>query len=181
MARIGGYLNIVYKQKRISDRKRRPLITVNKGMILREALPDCGGLLDLIVIITRLRAKQRRRSELVGFEFEDVTCLLNGNPALRLKFSKADQYGEGRLVGISKDLEELIAQWGDLVGCEGNILRSVDRHGNIGEKLEPSAVSYILRQVQANITLPGNKNPPVDGAFVLGGCRGRPSRKRLYD
>ena len=41
----------------------------------------------------------------------------------------------------------------------GKILRSVDRHGNIGEKLEPSAVSYILRQVQANITLPGNKKP----------------------
>ena len=44
----------------------------------------------------------RRRSELVGFEFGDVTCLLNGRPALRLGFSKADQYGEGRLIEISK-------------------------------------------------------------------------------
>lgn len=65
----------------------------------------------------------------------------------------------GRLIGISKDLEGLIAKWRNLVRSEGKILRSVDRHGNIGEKLEPSAVSYILRQVQANITLPGNKNP----------------------
>jgi len=53
----------------------------------------------------------------------------------------------------------LIAKWRDIVGQEGKILRSVDKHGNIGEKLEPSAVSYILRQVQANITLPGNKKP----------------------
>ena len=51
----------------------------------------------------------RRRGELVGFEFSDVTCLLNGKPALRLKFSKADQYGEGRLIGTSTDLRELIA------------------------------------------------------------------------
>ena len=101
----------------------------------------------------------RRRAELVGFEFSDVTRLLNGKPALRLVFSKADQYGEGRLIGISKYLEELIATWGDIIGQEGKILRSVDRHGNIGEKLEPSAISYILRQVQANITLPKNKNP----------------------
>ena len=95
----------------------------------------------------------------MGFEFGDVTCLLNGKPALRLRFSKADQYGEGRLIEISKDLEELIAKWRDIVGPQGRILRSVDRHGNIGEKLEASAVSYILRQVQANITLPGNKKP----------------------
>ena len=47
----------------------------------------------------------------------------------------------------------------DIVGQEGKILRSADKHGNIGEKLEPSAISYILRQVQANITLPGNKKP----------------------
>ena len=49
--------------------------------------------------------------------------------------------------------------WKDIVGPEGKILRSIDRHGNIGEKLEPSAVSYILRQVQASITLSGNKKP----------------------
>ena len=85
--------------------------------------------------------------------------MLNGKPALRLRFSKADQYGEGKLIGISKDLEKLIATWRDIVGPDGKILRSVDRHRNIGEKLEPSAVSYILRQVQANITLPGNKKP----------------------
>ena len=50
-------------------------------------------------------------------------------------------------------------EWPALVDEEGKILRSIDRYGNIGKKLEPSAISYILRQVQANITLPGNKKP----------------------
>ena len=88
-----------------------------------------------------------------------MTCLLNGKPALRLKFSKADQYGEGRLIEISTELNELFKDWQALVGEEGKILRSIDRYGNIGKKLEPSAISYILRQAQANITLPGNKKP----------------------
>ena len=101
----------------------------------------------------------RRRAELVGFEFEDVTCLLNGKPALRLRFSKADQYGEGRLIEISAELNELIKDWQALVGEEGKILRSIDKYENIGKKLEPSAISYILRQIQTNITHPSNKNP----------------------
>ena len=101
----------------------------------------------------------RRRAELVGFEFEDVTCLLNGKPALRLRFSKADQYGEGRLIEISAELNELIKDWQALVGEEGKILRSIDKYENIGKKLEPSAISYILRQIQTNITQPSNKNP----------------------
>ena len=101
----------------------------------------------------------RRRAELVGFEFEDVTCLLNCKPALRLRFSKADQYGEGRLIEISEELLNLIKTWQEVVGQGGRTLRSIDKHGNIGSKLEPSAISYIVRQVQANITLPGNKRP----------------------
>ena len=101
----------------------------------------------------------RRRAELVGFEFEDVTRLLNGKPALRLRFSKADQFGEGRLIEISAELNELIKDWQALVGEEGKILRSIDKYENIGKKLEPSAISYILRQIQATVTLPGNKKP----------------------
>ena len=70
---------------------------------------------------------------------------------------KADQYGEGRLIGISKDLEKLIANWRDIVGPNGKILRSVDRHGNIGEKLEPSAISCArCRRILPSQTI---KNP----------------------
>lgn len=47
----------------------------------------------------------RRRAELIGFELGDLTCPLNGKPALKLRFSKADLYGEGILIGISKELE----------------------------------------------------------------------------
>ena len=141
-----------------AQRQAKPLTKLYLDKMIEAQDDSPRGLRNKILLLMGYET-MRRRAELVGFEFEDVTCLLNGKPALRLKFSKADQYGEGRLIGISKDLEELIAIWRDIVGPKGKILRSVDRHGNIGEKLEPSAVSYILRQVQATITLPGNKKP----------------------
>ena len=141
-----------------AQRQAKPLTRVYLNKMIEAQDDSPRGLRNKILLLMGYET-MRRRSELVGFEFSDVTCLLNGKPALRLRFSKADQYGEGRLIGISKDLEELIATWRDIVGPNGKILRSVDRHGNIGEKLEPSAVSYILRQVQENITLPGNKKP----------------------
>ena len=141
-----------------AQKQAKPLTKLYLDKMIEAQDDSPRGLRNKILLLMGYET-MRRRSELVGFEFEDVTSLLNGKPALRLRFSKADQYGEGRLIGISKDLEGLIAKWRNLVGSEGKILRSVDRHGNIGEKLEPSAVSYILRQVQANITLPGNKKP----------------------
>jgi site-specific recombinase XerD len=141
-----------------AQKQAKPLTKLYLDRMIEAQDDSPRGLRNKILLLMGYET-MRRRAELVGFEFEDVTCLLNGKPALRLRFSKADQYGEGRLIGISKDLEELIATWGDIIGQEGKILRSVDRHGNIGEKLEPSAISYILRQVQANITLPGNKKP----------------------
>jgi site-specific recombinase XerD len=141
-----------------AQKQAKPLTKIYLDKMIEAQDDSPRGLRNRILLLMGYET-MRRRAELVGFEFEDLTCLLNGKPALRLKFSKADQYGEGRLIGISKELEELIATWRDIVGQDGKILRSVDRHGNIGEKLEPSAISYILRQVQANITLPGNRKP----------------------
>ena len=173
-------LSTIYRLGRIEDTTKDPDVTLamkrmhrKLGRAQKQAKPLTKLYLDKMIEAQDdnprgLRNKillhmgyetMRRRAELVGFEFEDVTCLLNGKPALRLRFSKADQYGEGRLIEISAELHDLIESWSSVVGGEGKILRSIDKYGNIGVKLEPSAISYILRQVQANITLPGNKKP----------------------
>lgn len=141
-----------------AQRQAKPLTKLYLDKMIEAQDESPSGLRNKILLLMGYET-MRRRAELVGFEFDDLTCLLNGKPALRLRFSKADQYGEGRLIEISQELAALIENWGEGVGGQGPILRSVDRHGNIGEKLEPSAISYILRQVQTNITLPGNKKP----------------------
>jgi len=141
-----------------AQRQAKPLTRPYLNKMIEAQDDSPRGLRNKILLLMGYET-MRRRSELVGFEFSDVTCLLNGKPALRLRFSKADQYGEGRLIEISEELLKLIKTWQEIVGQEGRILRSIDKHGNIGNKLEPSAISYILRQAQENITLPGNKKP----------------------
>ena len=164
-----------------AQKQAKPLTKIYLDKMLEAQDDSPRGLRNKILLLMGYET-MRRRAELVGFEFEDVTCLLNGKPALRLRFSKADQYGGGRLIEISAELNELIKDWQALVGEEGKILRAIDRYENIGKKLEPSAISYILRQIQATPHSPQQQNtPPMDGAFVSGGRRSRPSRKRLYD
>ena len=141
-----------------AQKQAKPLTKIYLIKMVEAQDDSPRGLRNKILLLMGYET-MRRRAELVGFEFEDVTCLLNGKPALRLRFSKADQYGEGRLIEISTELNELIKDWRALVGEEGKILRSIDKYGNIGKKLEPSAVSYILRQIQTNITQPSNKKP----------------------
>jgi site-specific recombinase XerD len=48
----------------------------------------------------------RRRSELCAFKFEDICKGANGKPAIRLNFSKTDQFGMGKMLPISQKLFE---------------------------------------------------------------------------
>ena len=141
-----------------AQKQAKPLTKLYLDKMIEAQYESSSGLRNKILLLMGYET-MRRRAELVGFEFDDLTCLLNGKPALRLRFSKADQYGEGRLIEISQELAALIEKWAERVGGHGPILRSVDRHGNIGEKLEPSAIGYILRKIQTNLTLSENKKP----------------------
>ena len=110
----------------------------------------------------------RRRSELCAFKFTDISQAPNGKSVIRLNFSKTDQFGTGKIIPISEELLTLLHQWQDIVGDNGYVLRSIRRHGNIGQHLSPSSVSVILKTVQA--TIYSDKNtPPLSGhSFRVG-------------
>jgi integrase len=93
----------------------------------------------------------RRRSELCAFKFEDISQAPNGKPAIKLNFSKTDQYGSGKLLPISQELSALIYKWGILVGSEGYILKSINRHGHTGSSLNPASINTILKALQAGL------------------------------
>jgi integrase len=110
----------------------------------------------------------RRRSELCAFKFTDISQAPNGKSVIRLNFSKTDQFGTGKIIPISEELLTLLHQWQDIVGNNGYVLRSIRRHGKIGQHLSPSSVSVILKTVQA--TIYSDKNtPPLSGhSFRVG-------------
>jgi len=96
----------------------------------------------------------RRRAELCNFCFEDLQTLATGQAVLNMRFSKTDQYGEGRLIAITPMLETLIQQWGETIGRNGFILRSV-RKGqlSVGERLGPASINKILVKLQTQAGL----------------------------
>jgi site-specific recombinase XerD len=110
----------------------------------------------------------RRRSELCAFKLEDVDCAPNGKPIIKLNFSKTDQFGTGKVLPISEELLILIEKWKTLVGCDGYILRSINKHGHIGDSLNPASISTILKTLQEEIKT-GTKEQPLSGhSFRVG-------------
>ena len=57
----------------------------------------------------------RRRSELCAFKFEDICQAPSGKPAMRLNFSKTDQFGAGKILPISQELFDLLEKWKSIV------------------------------------------------------------------
>jgi len=130
--------------------------------ILQKLLVACSPGLDgqrNIVLLHLGHETMRRRAELCAFRFDDVQTLATGQQVLNLRFSKTDQYGEGRLIAITPMLADLIHNWGERIGREGYILRSVRQQGNgIGKRLSPGSINQILvkLQTQAGLTLERN-------------------------
>ena len=110
----------------------------------------------------------RRRSELCAFKFEDIDYAPNGKPIIRLNFSKTDQYGAGKVLPISEELLCLLGKWQGINGDEGYILRSINKHGHIGNSLNPASISTILKTLQEGLNTGSNKQPLSGHSFRVG-------------
>jgi len=110
----------------------------------------------------------RRRSELCAFKFEDICKGANGKPAIRLNFSKTDQFGTGKILPISQELFDLLEKWRAIIGDEGYILRSISRHGNFGSNLHPASVSTLLKGLQKDLKMDSDEQPLSGHSFRVG-------------
>ena len=144
-----------------------PLI---KGL-LNQLLNNCDNSIMGIrnQVLLRLGYEtMRRRSELCAFMFADINQAPNGKPIIKLNFSKTDQYGTGKVLPISEKLLMLIEKWKEVVGCEGYILRSINRHGHIGNNLNPASISTILKTLQHGLKSGSNAQPLSGHSFRVG-------------
>ena len=108
----------------------------------------------------------RRRSELCSFRFDDLVLHPGGKVAIRLNYSKTDQFGAGKLLPISKGLHELINDWKQ-VAIDGHILRGIKPNGALTQKLSPGSISIILRNLQSAAGI--EVEPPLSGhSFRVG-------------
>ncbi|MDC0010735.1 tyrosine-type recombinase/integrase [Porticoccaceae bacterium] len=110
----------------------------------------------------------RRRSELCAFQFEDICKGANGKPAIRLNFSKTDQFGTGKILPISQELFDLLERWRGLISDHGYILRSISRHGYIGINLHPASISTLLKALQKDLKINSDEQLLSGHSFRVG-------------
>ena len=103
-----------------------------------------------------------------AFKFEDIYQAPNGKPAIRLSFSKTNQYGTVKIPPISQELFNLLGIWRHMFSDEGYILRSISRHGHIGNHLHPASISTILKALQKDLNMDSNEQPLSGHSFRVG-------------
>ena len=139
--------------------------------ILEQMLLQCDdgtrGLRDQVLLRLGYET-MRRRSEICSFTFDDLTDTPRRGPAIRLIKSKTDQEGASRLIPISHGLVDLIFSWKAHANIEGAILRSVDRHGNVGPQLRPGSVCAILNRLLAKTSLADRETQFSGHSFRVG-------------
>jgi integrase len=139
--------------------------------LLNQLLSNCDNSLRGLrnQVLLRLGYEtMRRRSELCAFKFEDICKGANGKPAIRLNFSKTDQFGTGKILPISLELFDLLEKWRSMISDEGYILKSISRHGHIGSNLHPASISTILKALQKDLRIDPNKQPLSGHSFRVG-------------
>jgi len=140
-------------------------------ILLNQLLTNCDNSIRGIrnqVVLRLGHETMRRRSELCAFKFEDISNAPSGKPIIKLNFSKTDQYGAGKVLPISKELLTLLNQWKDIVASENYILRSINRHGHIGENLNPASVSTILKGLQHKLNAASTQQSLSGHSFRVG-------------
>jgi site-specific recombinase XerD len=139
--------------------------------LLNQLLSNCdnsGRGLRNKVLLRLGYETMRRRSELCAFKFQDICHAPNGKPAIRLNFSKTDQFGTGKMLPISQQLFDLLEKWRSMISDEGYILRSINRHGHFGNNLHPASVSTILKGLQKNSEIDSDEQPLSGHSFRVG-------------
>jgi site-specific recombinase XerD len=139
--------------------------------LLNQLLSNCDNSLRSLrnKVLLRLGYEtMRRRSELCAFKFEDICKGANGKPAIRLNFSKTDQFGAGKILPISQDLFDLLEIWRTMISGDGYILRSINRHGHFGRNLHPASISIILKALQKDLKMDSDEQPLSGHSFRVG-------------
>jgi site-specific recombinase XerD len=160
----------IKRMHRKIGRAQQQAAPLNKPL-LNQLLSNCDnsvrGLRNKVLLRLGYET-MRRRSELCAFKFEDICQTPSGKPAIKLNFSKTDQYGTGKILPISQELFDLLEIWRSMISNEGYILRSISRHRYIGENLHPASISTLLKAMEKDLKMDSDEQPLSGHSFRVG-------------
>lgn len=129
----------------------RPLLRDDLFAVLERTGDDTKSVRDRALLLVGF-AGGFRRSELVGFDIEDIEHVRQGI-AVRLRRSKTDQEGTGRKIGIPFGRTRwcpvtALNQWLSRAAIgAGPVFLRVNRHGHISKhRLSSEAVSLVIKE-----------------------------------
>jgi len=151
-------LKRIHRQKGRAQKQAYPLTRDLLDQLLNVCGHDLKGQRDRVMLLLGYET-MRRRSELCNFRFEDIEMLPRNRNAIRLRFSKTDQYGEGKLLPISSELAQTIRNWKTMAGLEGGfILRGLTKNEGVRTSLSPSHINLRLKELADEL----NMQPSAD-------------------
>ena len=164
-------LAIKRMHRRIGRQQKQatPLTKEHLAKLLSSCSDDIRGLRNRVLLQLGYET-MRRRSEICAFKFEDLTRSPGLESAITLTKSKTDQEGISKLLPISKSLANNIKIWKKRAQIDGFILRSVDQHGNVGNKLNPGSVSTIINDLAQNTEHKLDGHRFTGHSFRIGGA-----------
>ena len=137
--------------RRIGRKQKQapPLTRENLKQLLANCSADLKGLRNRVLLQLGYETT-RRRSELCAFKFDDLDSNNAPRPLITLRRSKTDQEAIGVKIPISHELYDLILLWRRTADISGSILRTVDRHGNVGRALNSGSIGTILNHLASS-------------------------------
>lgn len=160
---VGETLKGIRRTLGTAQAGKRPLLTKEIRTMV-EALPEnLQGARDRVLLLMGF-AGGFRRSELAALDVEDVTLCEEGL-IVRLRRSKTDQEGQGRLVALPYGSNPATCpvrawrKWREQSGIqEGALFRGIDRHGALaagprGHPLHKDSIGLIVKRAVQRIGL----------------------------
>ena len=162
-------LKRIHRQKGSAQKQAPPLTRDILEQLIAATEQDLVGMRDRVMLMLGYET-MRRRSELCGFRFEDIEYLTQDKIGIWLRFSKTDQFGEGKFIPISAALAALIENWRIKLQVErGYILQEVTKTGRIKPTMRPGSINLRLKVLQRAAKL--NQGAELSGhSFRVGGA-----------
>ena len=96
-----------------------------------------------------------RRAELASLQVADLMEEMQGDATLLVRRGKTDGEGRGEIVYLARDSVALVRAWLARSGIAGGrLFRSVHKCGTLGERLDPSQVPRIFKEMACRAGLP---------------------------
>ena len=96
-----------------------------------------------------------RRAELPALQVSDLLEGMQGDATLLVRPSKTDGEGRGEIVYLARDTVALVHTWLERGGiARGRLFRSVHKCDALGERLDPSQVPRIFKEMACRAGLP---------------------------